>query len=151
MTHVISINQNTDQYRLSQYGGILIESLIGLLILGIIGGGILHTTARMTVTQRDMAVHNIAVSQMRTILMSGTAPAGGDVCDVAPNIQVPGTEAPVAITVKGCAMTEMTISGITIDGAALTAQTIDVAGPRVFEVGTGDELVRIGGNVDEEI
>lgn len=149
MKHWISINQNTDQDHLSQRGGILIESLIGLLILGIIGGGIMHTTARMAVAQRDMTVQNIAVSQMRSILMSGTTPAGGDVCDAAPNIQLPGTEAPVAVTVKGCALTEMTISGIAIDGAALAAQKIDVARPRILEVGTGDALVRIGGKIDD--
>lgn len=148
MTLAIFTSKNTDQFSRSERGGILIESLIGLLVLGIIGGGIMHTTARMAVAQRDMTAQNIAVSQMRSILMSGT---GADVCDVSPSIQIPGTEAPVAVTVKGCALTEMTISGITIDGAALAAQTIDAASPRVFELGTGDTLVRIGGKINESL
>lgn len=151
MKHWISINQNAGQSHQSQCGGILIESMIGLLILGIIGGGIMHTTARMTVAQHDMTVHNIAVSQMRSILMSGTAPGGADVCGAAPSIQIPGAEDPVVVTVKGCALTEMTISGITIDGAALAAQKIDVAPPRILEIGADDALVRIGGNIDEDI
>lgn len=141
----------TSRAALSQRGGILIESLIGLLILGIIGGGILHTTSRMTVAQRDMTVQSIAVSQMRSMLMTGAAPGGGDVCTDTPSIQLPGEDDPVELTVKGCGLGEMKISGITIDGAALAEQTIDAARPRVLEVGTGDALVRIGGRIDEDI
>jgi hypothetical protein len=132
-----------------EQGGILIESLIGLLILGLIGGGIMHSTARMTVAQHDMAVHNIAINQMRSMLMTGKNGSGGDVCTTAPSMQLPGSQDPVNITVKGCAAAPMTINGITIDGAALAAQTVNAMRPRVFEVGRGDELVRIGGKMNE--
>jgi hypothetical protein len=146
---VHSTNQIGGQLLKSQRGGILIESLIGLLILGLIGGGIMHSTARMAVAQRDMTVQNIAVSQMRTMLMTGKNAAGGDVCAAAPSIQLPGSREPVNITVKGCALAPMSISGIKIDGAALAAQTISAARPRVFEIGTGAELVRVGGKINE--
>jgi len=151
MTRLSFTDQWGGRSSMFQRGGILIESLIGLLILGLIGGGIMHTTARMTVAQRDMTVQNIAVSQMRSILMSGTTPAGGDVCVTAPTLQLPDSEDAVDVTVKGCGLAPMTISGITIDGVALAAQTIDAARPRVFEIGTGETLVRIGGKVDEGI
>lgn len=148
MTHLNSFNQGTVQMD-RQQGGILIESLIGLLILGLIGGGIMHSTARMTVAQRDMTVQSIAVSQMRGMLMTGKN-AGSDVCTTAPTIQLPGSQDPVNITVKGCAPAPMKITGITIDNVVLTAD-VTAARPRVFEIGTGDELVRIGGNINEGI
>jgi type II secretory pathway pseudopilin PulG len=131
-----------------QRGGILIESLIGLLILGLIGGGIMHSTARMTVAQRDMTVQGLAVSQMRGMLMTGKNATGGDVCTSAPSVQLPGSQTPANITVQGCALVPMTISGIKIDGVAgSSSETINAARPRVFEVGDGDELVRIGGKI----
>ena len=142
---VHSTNQIGGQMLKSQHGGILIESLIGLLILGLIGGGIMHSTARMAVAQRNMTVQSIAVSQMRTMLMTGKAVGGGDVCAAAPTIKLPGTQTWASITVKGCTLAPMSISGITIDGTALSAQTISTVRPRVFEIGTGADLVRIGG------
>lgn len=148
MLSVSSTNQIAGQMPQRQRGGILIESLIGLLLLGLIGGGIMHSTARMTVAQRDMTVQSIAVSQMRAMLMTGKS-AGGDVCGAAPIIQLPGSQDPVNITVTGCAPAPMSITGITIGGVALAAQTITTARPRVFELGTGDELVRIGGKIND--
>ncbi len=144
------ISQRRRQTLKPQRGGILIESLIGMLILGIIGGGIMHTTARMTVAQRDMTAQNIAVSQMRSILMTG-AVGGAKVCDNAPNIQVPGSANPVAVTVKGCAAVEMKINGIKIDNVALAEQKVNAVRPRVLELGTGNALVRIGGKINETL
>jgi len=149
MKHLRSTDCRASQSPVYQRGGILIESLIGLLILGLIGGGIMHSTARLTVAQRDMTVQNIAVSQMRTILMTGKNALGVDVCIAAPSIQLPGEQGQVTVTVKGCAPAPMAISGITLDGTALTAQPISSVRPRVFEIGTGDKLVRIGGKTNE--
>lgn len=149
----MTISRFTDSApsRAAQGGSILIESLIGLLVLGIVGGGILHTTARVAVAQRDMTVQTIAVSQMRNILMTGSAPAGGDICAAAPSIQLPGATAPVAVTVKGCTVKAATIAGVTINGVALAAQSVNTKPPRVLEVGTGDALIRIGGKINESI
>lgn len=144
------INQRRSQLHKLQRGGILIESIIGMLILGIVGGGIMHTTARMTVAQRDMTVQNIAVSQMRNILMTGGV-GGVKVCDDAPSLQVPGNQNPVAVTVKGCAAVEMKINGIKIDGTTLAEQKVNAVRPRVLEVGTGNALVRLGGKVNEPL
>lgn len=126
-----------------QQGGILIESLIGMLILGLIGGGIMHSTARMTVAQHDLAVQTIAVSQMRTALMTGTSD-GADLCDgAAPTVTLPGSTTPVSVTVKNCAAKEMTITS-----AAFGTQKVTTMQPRILEVGSGSDLVRVGGNVN---
>lgn len=132
-----------------QRGGMLLESIIGMLILSLVGGGIMHSTARMTVAQRDMAVHAVAINQMRNILMSGVTPAGGNACATAPSITLPGESQPQQVVVKDCGTGVMTISGVNIGGAVLGDQPVEAARPIVLELGTGDELVRIGGKVNQ--
>jgi hypothetical protein len=44
-----------------------------------------------------------------------------------------------------------TIAGVTINGVALAAQSVNTKPPRVLEVGTGDALIRIGGKINESI
>lgn len=127
-----------------QQGGILIESLIGMLILALIGGGIMHATARMTNAQRDMAINHLAVDQMRTMLMSRSS-AGVDLCAGAHSIALPGQEEPLAVTVKGCGLAPAKITGIQIGGAVIGEQTIQSLQPLVLEVGQDDELVSVGG------
>src|SRR5690606_32889953 len=39
--------------RARQFGGMMIESLVGLLILSLVGGGVMHATARMANTQQQ--------------------------------------------------------------------------------------------------
>ncbi len=135
-----------------QLGGMMIESLIGLLLLGIIGGGILHTSARMANTQRDLAVNNVAVNQMRNLLMTRKAADGTDICVTKPKIKVPGMSTDsrsavdgVEVDVKDCASATMKINGVVVGGTGLGEQTVSSAQPLVLEVGTGDSLVRIGG------
>lgn len=129
-----------------QQGGMLIESLIGMLILGLIGSGLMHATARMTATQRDMTINHLTVSQMRTLLMSRSS-AGADLCTGNHTIALPGQAEPLAITVKGCAVAPAKINGIKIGGAVVAEQSISSIQPLVLEVGEGDSLVRVGGAV----
>jgi len=51
-----------------QRGDILVESLVGILLMMIIGLGITYVASRAAVSQRDMKLENIVVSQMRTLL-----------------------------------------------------------------------------------
>ena len=127
-----------------QRGGILIESLIGMLVLALIGGGIMHATARMTNAQREMAINHLAVDQMRTMLMSRSA-GGNDLCTGEHSISLPGQEEPLALTVKGCELAPAKINGIQIDGVAIGEQTIQSLQPLVLEVGEDDALVSVGG------
>ncbi len=129
-----------------QQGGILIESLIGMLILGLIGGGVMHATARMTSSQREMTVNNLAVNQMRTLLMT-RSDAGVDLCTGSHRISLPGQAEAVSVTVKGCALAPAKINGIKIGGTAVAEQSVQAIQPLVLEVGQGDALVRVGGAV----
>ena len=54
-----------------QRGDILLEALIGMLLLGIIGLGIVHVISRVSVSQKDMNVHNLVVTKLRTQLLAG--------------------------------------------------------------------------------
>ncbi|MPQ66817.1 MULTISPECIES: hypothetical protein [unclassified Pseudomonas] len=51
-----------------QRGDILIEALVGILLMAIIGLGITYIASRAAVSQRDMKLENIVVSQMRSLL-----------------------------------------------------------------------------------
>jgi len=51
-----------------QRGDILIEALFGILLMSIIGLGISYVASRAAVSQRDMKLENIVVSQMRSLL-----------------------------------------------------------------------------------
>lgn len=130
----------------SQKGGMLIESLIGMLILGLIGGGVMHATARMTSSQHEMTLNSLAVSQMRTMLMT-RSDAGADLCAGSHSISLPGQAETQTLTVRGCATAPAKINGIRIGGSALAEQTVDAIQPLVLEVGRGDALVRVGGAV----
>ncbi len=137
-----SVNKSAE----SQKGGMLIESLIGLLILSLIGGGVMHSTARMTSSQHEMTLNSLAVSQMRTMLMT-RSDAGADLCTGSHSLSLPGQAEAQTLTVKGCATAPAKINGIRIGGSALAEQTVDAIQPLVLEVGRGDALVRVGGAV----
>ncbi|MBV6753291.1 hypothetical protein KV580_23475 [Pseudomonas chlororaphis] len=51
-----------------QRGDILVEALFGILLMSIIGLGITYVASRAAVSQRDMKLENIVVSQMRSLL-----------------------------------------------------------------------------------
>lgn len=51
-----------------QRGDVLMESLIGLVLMSVIGLGVTYATSRTLVSQRDMNVQNLAVAQMRNLL-----------------------------------------------------------------------------------
>lgn len=127
-----------------QKGSMILESLIGLLILGIIGGGILHTTARVATAQQELAVNNIAMNQLRSMLVS-RASASGDLCTGNHSLTLPGQTTATRIAVNGCTSANMSITGVQIGGTALGAQTVTAVQPLVLEMGQGNTLVRIGG------
>ena len=54
-----------------QRGDILIEALIGMLLLAIIGLGLVYIISRVSVSQKDMNVHNLVVSKLRAELQAG--------------------------------------------------------------------------------
>lgn len=129
-----------------QAGGMLIEALIGVLVMAIIGGGILHATSRMLNVQRDMAVANVAINELRPLVMSRTY-NGADVCSLG-NLQVSvvGEDSPISVTKSGCTPVDIRIENISINGVALGTQVVSAPQPLVLQVGSGDDAVTIGGN-----
>ena len=54
-----------------QRGDILIEALIGMLLLAIIGLGLVYIISRVSVSQKDMNLHNLVMSTLREKLQAG--------------------------------------------------------------------------------
>lgn len=100
---------------LKQRGDFLIESLIGLLLMAIIGMGVVFVTSRMSVSQKDMRMQEIAVNQMRAwLLKHGTGDI--NICDTTPEVILPGV-ADIETEVIGCHPTDMievTVGGVSI-------------------------------------
>lgn len=131
--------------KFNQFGGMMIESLIGLLLLGLVGGGVMHATARMANTQQLQAMHNISVNQMRAMVTTRKGAAGADICTGNNHtIAVPGSQTAAALTVKGCAAFSYQITNVKI-GSAVVPKTISSSRPVVLELGSQAELVRVGG------
>lgn len=100
-----------------QRGDFLIESLIGLLLMAIIGMGVVFVTSRMSVSQKDMRMQEIAVNQMRALLLNnGTG--GINLCATPPSVKLPGVaENDIVTEVIGCDppdMIEVTVGGVSI-------------------------------------
>lgn len=53
-----------------QRGDILLESLIGIVLMSIVGLGMVYATGRVATSQKDMNLQNLVVSQMRELLKS---------------------------------------------------------------------------------
>lgn len=105
----------------------LIESLVSVLIIGIIGGGILHVTARMLNAQRDAAVTNIAINELRPLIMSRTLANGvSDLCGAGTlSIQMMGSS--FTVDKNGCNEESITIkdlSGTNPDATVLSPQPV---------------------------
>lgn len=54
-----------------QRGDVLLQALVGMLLLTTLGLSIVYTISRVSVSQRDMNIHNLVVSQLRTELRAG--------------------------------------------------------------------------------
>ncbi|MDZ7924927.1 MAG: hypothetical protein U5M23_12945 [Marinagarivorans sp.] len=140
-----------------QDGGMLIESLIGVLIMAILGGGIMHVTSRMLNTQHDTAVANVVVNELRPLIMSrnvcvattGSASSGSGSSEsttyTAANktINVPGAANGMAVTTTNCTPTTVTIK----QGNTVVATVTQAPQPIVLTVGNSSDgsLVKVGG------
>lgn len=125
--------------RSKQRGDFLIESLIGLLLMAIIGMGVVFVTSRISVSQKDMRMQEIAVNQMRAwLLKNGTGPI--DICVDTPPIELPGEDSDVTVEVIGCGDTTVaTINGVNIPvpKPLFISVTSDALGGEVIVGGSG--------------
>lgn len=105
MTQCISIKKQTGDY--------LIESLIGMVLMAIVGMGLVQVSSRASVAQKDMRYQEIAVNQMRALLIQNKMGAV-DICANAQSISLPNGES-VAVQTQGCnETTTATIGGTPI-------------------------------------
>lgn len=127
-------------------GGMLIESLVGLLIMGIVGAGTVHITARMNASQQQMALQDIAVREMRDLLMRHGSGGALDLCSGSHEIQLSQNHEPIPISVAGCTPVDATISlaGGTPVSVPSVRQPL-VLDAEIPELG----LVRVGGQDDD--
>lgn len=105
----------------------------------------MHATARMANTQQLQTVNNIAVNQMRSLLMNRATAGGVDLCTGTHSLAVPGQSAPVTLSVKGCGNTDLKIKNIKTGSNTLPEQTVSSLRPVVLEMGSGNDLIRVGG------
>lgn len=99
----------------NQRGDLLIESLIGMVLMAIIGMGVVFVTSKMSVSQRDMRIQEIVVNQLRAYLINnGTGTI--DICNNKPVINVPGIQIdPIKVIVHGCGTSvSASVDGVTV-------------------------------------
>lgn len=96
----------------AQRGDILLESLIGIVLMAIVGLGLVYSASRVAVSQKDMNQQNIVVSQMRTLLQQqGRALCSGGT----PSISIPPNES-IELTVHcSDAPTTVTVGNMAVD------------------------------------
>lgn len=100
-----------------QRGDILLESLIGIVLMAIIGLGMTYASSRAAVSQRDMKVQNIAVSQMRDLI----ARYGKTLCST--NSSLARITLPTQTTAIALDATCTDAGSVTIGGVAISTPT----------------------------
>lgn len=115
-----------------QRGDILVESLVGLVLMAILGAGVSYLTSRMVVSQRDMKIENLAVTRMRDLLLD----QGLALCGTTPTITLPSGEA-----------RNLAIACDNVPAVAVTASVVDPAAPATRYLNAPRRVsVRIAGN-----
>ncbi len=90
----------------------LIEALIGVVLMAIIGMGITYVTSRATVSQRDMQLQELAVNQMRELLLKNRSGVI-DICADTPKLDLPNLP-PIVVEYQNCSKVTATINGVAI-------------------------------------
>ncbi len=97
---------------LKQRGDILLESLIGIVLMAIVGLGLVYSASRVAVSQKDMNQQNIVVSQMRALLQQqGRALCSGST----PSISIPPNESIELIVHCSDTPTTVTVGSLAVD------------------------------------
>jgi hypothetical protein len=111
----------------SQAGDFLIEAIIGLVLMAIVAVGVTTVTAKVEKGKRDMSVQELAVSQLRELLIrhgNGTV----NLCDsTVETISLPTETTPLTVTATGCNPIAGTVNGVTFT---------DLKQPIVLSVGS---------------
>ena len=127
----------TTRHHRAQRGDLLIESLIGLVLMAIVGMGVVYVTSKMSVAQKDMNLQGIAINQLRAYLVSN-GNGSIDLCDATKEkIKLVGVE--VDADVQGCGLTTTAVikgTTVTIPKPLLISVNHTSLGGRVVVGGT---------------
>lgn len=133
-----------------QRGDFLLESLIGMVLMAIIGMGVVNVTSKVNKSQRDFKTHSMLVDQMRAQLILNSAGAV-DLCANPPQFRTPNDEQ-LLVEIQGCTGTarDMETAQITVNGQATTIPNIPA--PLFISV-TSESLgqIVVGGTWPEEV
>lgn len=103
-----------------QRGDVLMESLIGVVLMSVIGLGVTYATSRTLVSQRDMNVQNLAVAQMRNVLQQyGTTlcPGGTNTAKAVLNLPAAVSSSTLNLDVTCSAAPTVVVQGVTVDSS----------------------------------
>lgn len=97
-----------------QRGDLLLESLIGMVLMAIIGMGVVFVTSKVSTSQQDMRIHEIIVNKLRAdLIKNGTN--GFDICSANLDFTLP-TGQSVDVSAQGCgAPTTATINTVVVN------------------------------------
>ncbi|WP_248768037.1 hypothetical protein [Pseudomonas sp. MWU12-2345] len=124
-----------------QRGDILIEALVGILLMAIIGLGITYIASRAAVSQRDMKLENIVVSQMRSLLEQN----GALLCTT--NAALLVVSLPTQTTTQPIVATCTSPAAVTVGTSVLTGgapQSSVVLTTRTQDSGIFGGIIRVG-------
>ena len=108
-------------------GFTLLEVLISLLLLMIIGLGSAYLLARANITQRDMNIHLLTVSQMRNALQNGTCTTSLTSASTSTSTSLninSNMNTTVTCTSTGMKYYNVTATGLSASDVAVSSQTI---------------------------
>lgn len=91
-----------------QQGDFLIEAMMGVLLMGIVGAGVMFMAARVSNSQQQMVVQEIAISEMRKLLLAHGSAV--DLCAKTPYIYLPDGDV-ARVRVSGCGASETAYVG----------------------------------------
>lgn len=126
----------TANTKIRQRGDFLIEAMIGVLLMGIVGAGVTFVTSRVSVSQQNMAMQEIAIGKLRSMLLGhGT---NIDICLQTPYIYLPNGEV-LRVRVSGCgANATANVGGIALDSIQAPI-VLSVNSPSLGKVRVGGE------------
>lgn len=130
-----------------QRGDVLIESLIGVLLMAIIGLGVIYAVSRVMVTQRDMNLQNIAVGQMRTLLQQyGTSLCPGETNNAKAVLSLPSNLASAALQLDvACSVAApVTVQGVILETAITSPARTVVLSTRESDRTLFGGIIRVG-------
>ena len=97
-----------------QRGDLLLESLIGMVLMAIIGMGVVFVTSKVSTSQQDMRIHEIIVNKLRADLINNGS-NGFDICTANLDFTLP-TGQTVDVSAQGCGTpTTATINSVVVN------------------------------------